>query len=159
MKFKWVVLCVVLVCVVTACGAKESLDPPAEAFKSFRGACDAGDMSEVEIYLTDKAIQATKKGWLPCETYSHNGLNFDSKWVDPDSIEYREWDTDEFEEQIGQESGYDGILEVADLKWFVEGEMDPMEENPPSENTTYISAFEVLMIKIDGEWKIDCVFC
>ena len=48
---------------------------------------------------------------------------------------------------------------MAALQWFIEGKIDPLGENPPNENTTYISTIEVMMVKIDGEWKIDCGWC
>ncbi len=162
MKFKLVVSIALFVCVVTACSAGESLSPPEQAYYNFLQACAAGDMSEVETYLTDKAVQAFQIGWLPCETYLQNGLYSNGsafEWVDPDSVEYRDWDTDEMENQTGLDSGYDGVLEVADIIWFVEGKVDPLGENSPSDNTTYISSIEVMLININGEWKIDCGNC
>ena len=160
MKIKWVILCAVLFCVVTACGGKESLSPPEEAYISFLSACEAGDSSEIELYLTDKAIQATKKGWLACESNLLHGVSSNEfEFVEPDAIEYFEWDTDQLEDETGADSGYDGVLEVADLKWFIEGKNDPLGVNAPSENTTYISSFQVMMININGEWKLDCGWC
>lgn len=160
MKSKWVFLCVVLFCVVTACSDKESQSPPEEAYRSFLSACETGDLSDIEFFLTDKAIQATKIGWLPCETYLLHGVSSNEfEWVEPDAIEYREWDTDQLEDETGADSGYDGVLQVADLKWFVDGKLEPLGESAPSENTTYISTIQVMMIKINGEWKLDCGWC
>lgn len=166
MKFRWVVLCVVLFFFVTACGAKEPLEPPAEAYHNFFRACEKGDIAEAETYLSEKAIdaleysraEAAKLGegephreyFLqygdPCYRYAHNGANANGIEIESDTPEgIRYWE--------------DGDVEMAWLQWFYEGPIDPMGENPPSENTNYVSTIEVLMIKIDGEWKIDCGFC
>jgi len=173
---------VVLFFFVTACGAKEPLEPPAEAYHNFFRACEKGDIAEAETYLSEKAIddldvyqaRAAKLGeddpnrepllqWGdPCYRYAHNGANANGIEIEsdtPEGIRYWDFDSDELEEQSGKDSGYDGVVEMAALQWFYEGPIDPMGENPPSENTNYVSTIEVLMIKIDGEWKIDCGFC
>lgn len=196
MKPKWLLLIAVLVCIVTACNAKDSqglpkdslgppkdfLGPPAEAYNNFFRACEAGDITKAETYLSEKAIdlleynraEAAKMDegdpfrefhlqWGDaCFRYAHNGVNsngieFESDT--PDAIRYWDLNTDELEEHTGEDIGYEGVLEMAALQWFYEGKLDPSGANAPSENTTYISTIEVVMIKINGEWKIDCGWC
>ena len=185
MKVRCAVLCMVIVCLITACGAKEPLDPPAEAYHNFFRACEKGDIAEAETYLSQKAIdelevyraEAAKLGeddplreyflqWGdPCQRYKANGVNpngierIEIESDTPDAIRYWEYDSDEYENHSGEYSGYDVVLEMAALQWFIEGKIDPLGENPPNENTTYISTIEVMMVKIDGEWKIDCGWC
>ena len=172
MKVRWAVLCMVIVCLITACGAKEPLDPPAEAYHNFFRACERGDIAEAETYLSQKAIdelevyraEAAKLGeddplreyflqWGdPCYRYSHNGVNANGVEVEsdtPESIRYWDFDSDELEEESGKESGYDGVVEMAALEWFYE----------VGENPTYIEKIELVMIKINGEWKFDCLMC
>ena len=162
MKNKLILSLAFLIIVLTACITEQPLSPPEQVFYNFFQACASGDKSKVETYLTKKSVLALQYGWLPCETYLQNDLSpnqseFD--WLIPDSVEYRNWDTDEFEDQTGLDSGYDGVVEVAELVWYVEGKIDPLGENPPNDNTTYISSIRVELININGEWKIDCGWC
>lgn len=171
MKFNWVLLITILVCVVTACSATDSLSPPEDAYNNFLRACEAEDLSKAETYLSNNAIvylqeqraevanfdegdplfEEFQKWGNPCYQFLHNGVNlygFEIESDKPDAIEYYELDTDEIEDHTAWETGYEGVLEAADLIWILEGNTNPGE-------TTYIETIHVMLVNINDEWKIE----
>lgn len=183
MKVKWLMLIAVLVFVLTACGSSDSANTPEAVYSSFMQACEGGDLSKAEIYLSDNTIEYLhemkaeadkveegnpKKEFYqkqadPCYMYLHNGnatheyllMGFEFESDEPDSVDFYEWDTDKVEEESGLDTGYDGVVEVAELVWILDGPTDPLGENLNSDETTYLVTIKVMMVKIGSEWKIE----
>jgi hypothetical protein len=183
MKVKWLLLIAVLVCVATACSGNGTPKTPEDVYSSFMQACEVGDLSKAETYLTENAIaflqenraetanygeddprpEVFQKLGNPCFVYLHNGnatheyllMGFEFESDEPDSVEFYEWDTDKAKEESGLDTGYDSVIEVADLVWILDGSTDPLGENLNSEETTYIVTIKVMMVKIGNEWKIE----
>jgi hypothetical protein len=82
-------------------------------------------------------------------------MDFEFESDEPDSVEYYDWDTDKLEAESGLDTGYDGVVEAAELVWILNGPTDPQGENLNSDETTYLVTIKVVMVKIDDEWKIE----